>query len=607
MAGLAGFVTKNPDRDAAERLLAKMLRVQVHQPSWSWSSFSVPEHGIYVGWVNTPSKGANPLTVHNGERTLVFCGENFVPTTIGHSRPDGRRAVLSALEDDPKAFVRALNGWFAGVLIDQRKREVVLFNDRYGMHRVYYCRTPDSFFFASEAKSLLAVRPETRSLDPEAVGHFLGFGTVFANRTLFANVSLLPGASCWSIATPDAVKTCRYFEPGEWEAQSPLSAEVFQSSLSNTLRRVLPSYFAADTPVGLSLTGGLDTRMVMAGIPLDGEPRPCYTYGGVYRECFDITVARKVAAACNLSYSVLPLGAEFFENFLHYAERTVWLTDGCLDLTGSHEIYYSELARQYSPVRLTGNYGSEILRNVSTFKYRPVSAGVICREVLPVLEAARDHYSVIAARHPVTFAAFSLVPWHLAGRRIAAESVLVLRSPYLDNDLVALVYRAPQAARETSQACLRVIRDIHPSLARIPTDLGHGGNGWPVARTLTKIHRYLSFKGEWYYNLGMPDWLVRNERSLPLRLTEPLFLGSHKIEHYRLWFSGPLRRSVIDLFADPDAKTRPYLDPVGVRGLLDDLEANRRNCVEDISRLGTLELVQRRLIQRSYDCSPSQG
>jgi len=601
MPGLAGFVTKNPDRAAAERLLAKMMRVQLHQPSWSWSSLSVPEQGIYVGWVNSPSTGANPLTAQVGQLTLVFCGENFVPATAGHSRPDGRKAVLSSLEADPEGFVRTLNGWFAGLLIDQRKREVVLFNDRYGMHRVYYCRTPESFFFASEAKSLLAVRPETRSLDPESVGHFLGFGTVFANRTLFANVSLLPGASCWSIETPDAVNMRRYFEPGEWERQSPLSAEEFQASLSDTLRRVLPSYFVADTPVGLSLTGGLDTRMVMAGIPPDGQPRPCYTYGGVYRECFDIKIARKVAAACNLSHSVLPLGGEFFDNFLDYAERTVWLTDGCLDLTGSHEVYYSELARQYSPVRLTGNYGSEILRNVSTFKYQPVSAGVIGREVLPFLEAAREHYSAICTSHPVTFAAFSLIPWHLAGRRIAAESALVLRSPYLDNDLVSLVYRAPQAARETSQACLRAIRELHPRLARIPTDMGHGGDGWRVARTLTKTYRYVLFKGEWYYNLGMPDWLVRYERSLPLRLTEPLFLGTHKIEHYRLWFSGRLRGAIHDLFSGPHAMSRAYVDPVGVRGLIDDLEANRRNCVEDISRLGTLELVQRRFIQQAYD------
>ena len=82
--------------------------------------------------------------------------------------------------------------------------------------------------------------------------------------------------------------------------------------------------------MGLSLTGGLDTRIVMAGIPADAEPMPAYTYGGVYRDCFDVEVARKVAAACGQQHTVLPLDSDFFERFDTFAEETVWLTDGCL-------------------------------------------------------------------------------------------------------------------------------------------------------------------------------------------------------------------------------------------------------------------------------------
>jgi asparagine synthase (glutamine-hydrolysing) len=602
LPGLAGLVTRNPDRNAAEQLLARMLRRQLHQPSCRWSSLCLPEQGIYVGWVNNPSMHAQPLTVQNSHFTLVFCGETFLHGAVDGSRPSERHAIVSSLEADPDGFVSTLNGWFAGLLIDHRKRSAVLFNDRYGMHRVYYCRTPDSFLFASEAKSLLAVRPETRSLDPESVGHFLGFGTVFANRTLYANVSLLPAASCWSIEAADVVKMRRYFQPSEWEMQAPLSSEEFQGALTDTVRRVFPAYFAADTPVGLSLTGGLDTRMVMAAIPRDGQPRPCYTYGGVYRECYDVQIARELAATCNLSHSVLPLGSDFFDKFRDYAERTIWLTDGCLDLTGAHELYYSELAYRCSPVRLTGNYGSEILRGVTTFKHHPVSPTLLGPHVALAMEQAKARHTELLTTHPVTFAAFAEVPWHLAGRRMAAESVMVLRSPYMDNELLRLLYRAPVGARETPAASLQVVGDLDARLAKIPTDMGRGGRGGvsPVS-ALNRLSRYLSFKAEWYYNLGMPDWVVRHERVLQLHALERLFLGRHKIDHYRLWFRDRLRQPILDVLTCHRARSRNYLDPGGLQTLVKDFERDDRNYVTDITRLTTLELIQQLLIERHDD------
>ena len=79
---------------------------------------------------------------------------------------------------------------------------------------------------------------------------------------------------------------------------------------------------------------------------------------------------REVAAACGQPHHVIPLGRDFFDDFATYAERTVFLTDGCLDITGSHELYFSQRARNISPIRITGNYGSEVLRSVTTFKGR---------------------------------------------------------------------------------------------------------------------------------------------------------------------------------------------------------------------------------------------
>ena len=106
---------------------------------------------------------------------------------------------------------------------------ILLFNDRFGINRIYIHESREAITFASEAKAILCVRPETRTLDPQALGHFLGFGAVFDNRTLFAGVSLMPGGACWSLSRPSvaAVKKFQYFHPSTWESQPLLDPATF--------------------------------------------------------------------------------------------------------------------------------------------------------------------------------------------------------------------------------------------------------------------------------------------------------------------------------------------------------------------------------------------
>ena len=118
----------------------------------------------------------------------------------------------------------------------------------------------------------------------------------------------------------------------------------------------------------MSLTGGLDTRMIMAWQKSEPGSLPCYTFGSMLRENHDVRVARRVAQACHQPFQVITADQEFLSKFAHYAERAVYLTDGCVDVSRSPDVYMNEKARQIAPVRMTGNYGGELLRRVRTFK-----------------------------------------------------------------------------------------------------------------------------------------------------------------------------------------------------------------------------------------------
>src|SRR5438876_4178417 len=164
-------------------------------------------------------------------------------------------------------------------------------------------------------------------------------------------------------------------------------------------------YLPSQSKTGISLTSGLDTRMIMACRPHNAGDIVSYTFSGETGETFDDRLAAQVAKGCGLEHRLLRLGPDFLSDFASHVDRTVFVTDGCFGATGAHEIYLNKLARQLAPVRLTGNYGSEVLRGASTFKPIGLSPRLFNSGFSPTLNFLAGS-AAHGDEHPVTFAAF---------------------------------------------------------------------------------------------------------------------------------------------------------------------------------------------------------
>ncbi len=112
----------------------------------------------------------------------------------------------------------------------------------------------------------------------------------------------------------------------------------------------------------MTLTGGLDTRLIMAWHQSAPGSLPCYTFGGMFRECQDVRVARRIAKVCQQPHEVIGVGDEFLKQFPYYADRSIYLTEGGVDVYRASDLYVSEKARAIAPVKVVGTYGSEIVR-----------------------------------------------------------------------------------------------------------------------------------------------------------------------------------------------------------------------------------------------------
>jgi asparagine synthase (glutamine-hydrolysing) len=257
LPGIVGLVTKLARADAEQQLLA-MVKCLRHEQFYNCGTWSDEEQGVYVGWVARRGSFADGMPVRNedGEVNLFFSGEEFPQPDLktalrqrGHQFSNEESAYLVHRYEDEPNFPKELNGRFHGLVADRRQGTLTLFNDRYGLQRLYYHQSKDAFYFSAEAKAILQVRPQLRSMDSRGIGEFVATGCVLENRTLFPGIQLLPPGSAWVFRNGSLEAQRSYFEPKEWEEQEALSQEEYSPKLRDAFTGNLSRYFNPNEPI----------------------------------------------------------------------------------------------------------------------------------------------------------------------------------------------------------------------------------------------------------------------------------------------------------------------------------------------------------------------
>ena len=450
----------------------------------------------------------------------------------------------------------------------------------------------DAFYFAAESKAILAALPQLRVADAKSLGEFVACSCVMGNRTIFKDIHVLPAGSSWVFRGATIERKNTYFDPKEWEDQAPMEFEAYYRELRNVFSSNLPLYFSGQERMGIALTGGLDTRVIMSWQKSAPGALPCYTFGGIVRECEDIRIARRIARLYQQPYQVIPIGEEFLSRFPHYAERSVYMTEGGVDVYRASDLYVSEKARNIAPAKIVGTYGSEIIRHAVMFKATSPPEGLFRPEFTNDIRRAAETYKELRRQHPVTFAVFSQSPWYHQGILALESSQLSVRSPYLDSEFVRTVFRGPRSNGSGPDIRLRLIEDGSPKLAKLPSDRGVGGvsgRSFPISRGILEF----TFKAEYAYDYGMPQWASRIDNLLSPFHVERLFLGRHKVSHFRIWYRDALREYVREMLLDRRTLSRPYLEPKAVEAVVNGHTKSGLNHTSIIHKLLTLELVQR--------------
>jgi asparagine synthase (glutamine-hydrolysing) len=336
--------------------------------------------------------------------------------------------------------------------------------------------------------------------------------------------------------------------------------------------------------------------MILAWAPRPPGTLPCYTWGGKYRDCADVKIARRTAKLCHQPHKTIPVDSEFLSEFSALAERAIYISDGTMDVTGSIDLYVQRFARQIAPVRISGVCGGEILRRLVMFKPDPPQEDLFEPELARSFRDAAITYASELQGHRLSFTAFKQAPWYMASKFTLERSQVTYRTPYFDNDLIALAYQTPAQLLRDDPA-LRLIADGNEALGKIGTDRGVVFRSIPGVTPILHAYQEFTFKAEYAYDYRMPQWLARLDHTFALLRLEKLFIGRHKFHHFRLWYRDELSRRLKEMLLDSEARSRPYLRANSLEDILKAHIRGNRNYAFEIHKILTLEFIQRKLIE----------
>lgn len=581
MTVIAGFLRRVPAREAEPAPAALAARMcGVAAPGSSIAAFV---HGA-IAVAGAPATGL-PAWNHDGNVGVMLDHNGGDPS------PEAFAAGWPAVG---AAALRPLGAPFRGVVIDRRSGEVTLCNDRHGLGRVFVHETPERLIFATSIRALLAVLPRPHRLDPRGLAEYLAFGCVLQDRTLYEGVRALPPGSAWTLTPAGGVRPGRHFTPATWETRAPLPRDEFNLRLFEEFPAALDRCLGDAADTALSLTGGLDSRAVLAWA--SDHRLPCYTFAGPLRECADVTIARRLATACGCAHTTLRLDQEFLAAFPRLAREAVVASDGELDVSGAAEIQLNRAARAIARRRLTGNYGSEILRGHIALRPQPVDPSLLLPEYRRLVREAADTLRHESTGHPLSFIAFKQMPWLHRARLAAERAEIVPITPFLDPTLVALAYQTPAEDRKGAEPLLRLIAARSRNLAAIPTDRGLRHPPRPLVTPLTAAWCETTARAEYVWDYGMPRWLAPLELRMRSLHPERLFLGRHKFAHFRLWYREPLAGIVRDLLSGFDA---PGFLPGATARVVEEHLTGRANRTRELHQLITLRFIESDILQAS--------
>jgi asparagine synthase (glutamine-hydrolysing) len=378
MCGICGKLEFDRNASVPEPLIRTMLNSIRHRGPDDQGVYLSSQVGLGHARLSIIdlSSGHQPLSNEDGTVWIVFNGEIYnyrelrsFLLTKGHvfKTQSDTEVIVHLYEEFGPQCVERLRGMFAFALWDGKAKQLFLARDRVGIKPLYYSLSDNAIVFASEIKAILVDPAVSRHLAPEIIDRFLTFLYVPGEETLLKDIcKLAPGH--YLLARNGKVEIRQYWDLSFLKPSEPLSMEEAESELSNLLAEAVELHMIADVPVGVLLSGGVDSTAVLScAAERTDKEISSFTVGFSDAGFADERpYARLAAETFGSRHHEMTITADDFVAFL---PKYVWHMEEPVCEPPAVALYYvSKLARDHVKVLLSGEGGDEAFAGYDNYR-----------------------------------------------------------------------------------------------------------------------------------------------------------------------------------------------------------------------------------------------
>jgi len=418
MPGLIGFTKNNSDITSKINIVEKMQDIITHLPFYTKDPIYDDELiSASRTHINIIQKEIQPFEANN--HLIWLDGEFYNQTELikkynlaAGNDPEIFHAIYG--KEKSFSFLKDIDGIYVVVLYDRNNKKVYLINDRYGYRHLYWTVIGKELAWSSEIKAFAEHPAFKIEINKRSVDDFVNEGYLSGNGTWFENVELLPPASIlsWDINT----KTYELNNHWDWGKISLISEATDRREIIEELYRLflqaVERRCSKKMVMGIELSGGLDSRAILAAYPEKYKPLHTVTFGKAGSSEKNIAAeAAKLKGSIHHEFEISD------KNWIHPRLNGVWWTDGQKNLKHMHGIEVFDKIKKIYDVTMTGNHAIFIKGGYSNNNLNE----------LDMLREKQNRHINMGAR--------------------LRQFYIELRRPFLDNDLMFFTLSIPGQMR----------------------------------------------------------------------------------------------------------------------------------------------------------------
>jgi asparagine synthase (glutamine-hydrolysing) len=379
MCGIAGILEFGEDAQVDSSVLRRMCDVIAHRGPDDDGFLVQGRIGLGMRRLSIVdlATGHQPISNEDGSISIVFNGEIYNHRALreqliirGHSyrTQSDTETIVHLYEEYGKDCVQHLRGMFAFAIWDARRKSLFIARDRLGIKPLYYRITPRNFIFGSEIKALLAYPGFSAEFRRGALPEYLAFGFLSGDETFYDGVvKLMPGHRL-EINEHGDLRTEPYWDLTPATHDQTHDENYYVESYRDLLEGAVGSHLMSDVPLGVFLSGGLDSSAVAALMTkLRRESIETFSVGYSEQTYSELPYARTVAEHLkSVHHEVLVSRQDFFAAL----PKLIWHEDEPIAWPSSVSLFFvAQLARERVKVVLTGEGSDETLAGYSRYAF----------------------------------------------------------------------------------------------------------------------------------------------------------------------------------------------------------------------------------------------